>query len=255
MPLAADLYYHAHEGSSPAAPPVILIHGAGGSHLHWPAEIRRLPGQRVYALDLPGHGKSEGRGQQSINAYAHLVIEWMNALETARAFFIGHSMGSAISMVIALQYPEQVIGLSLIGSGPRLPVDPAILSFCNNPTTYHKAVDALTTRAFSPSADPRLVELASKRTLETRLSVLKGDLLACSTFEVGDQLENIRQPTRVISGADDRLTPVRSAEQLASRIPNSRLEIIPQAGHMVMLEKPLETAEILNRFLSSFTAS
>ena len=63
MPVAADLYYHIYEGSEEGRrPPVVLIHGAGGTHLHWPSEVRRLPGYRVLALDLPGHGKSGGAG-------------------------------------------------------------------------------------------------------------------------------------------------------------------------------------------------
>jgi pimeloyl-ACP methyl ester carboxylesterase len=250
MPIAADIYYHAYENGSPTSPPVILLHGAGGSHLNWPAEIRRLPHQHIYALDLPGHGKSGGRGQQSISAYVHLVIEWMEALAIPRAYFVGHSMGSAISLLLALHYPRQVRGLGLLGTASRFNIQPEILGYCANPTTHHKAVDALVSTAFSPQADPRLVELAGKRMHENRLSVLKGDLLACDSFDISDQLENIPQTTLLICGAEDQMTPLRQSQMLARTLPAARLEVVAGAGHMVMLEKPQETADLLSAFLA-----
>ena len=87
MPIAADLYYHAYQEGEKL--PVVLIHGAGGTHLFWPSEIRRLLGFRVFALDLPGHGKSSGRGLQSIAAYATSVLDWMAALTCTGLYLWG----------------------------------------------------------------------------------------------------------------------------------------------------------------------
>src|SRR5512135_2219935 len=102
MPTADELYYHIYEGGIEGEKsPVILIHGAGGTHLYWPSEMRRLPRYRVYALDLPGHGKSGGRGQQSIPAYAQAVLAWLEQIGIHRAVFVGHSMGAAIALSIA----------------------------------------------------------------------------------------------------------------------------------------------------------
>ncbi len=70
MPTAAGIYYAQFDEGRKDEPPVILIHGAGSSHLVWPAELRRLAGQRVLAVDLPGHGRSGGVAQQTIAAYA-----------------------------------------------------------------------------------------------------------------------------------------------------------------------------------------
>jgi pimeloyl-ACP methyl ester carboxylesterase len=82
MPIAGGLYYFAFPGDNP---PVVLIHGAGGTHLHWPAEIRRLPGRYVLAVDLPGHGKSIGCGLQTISAYTEAVLHWLEAVGLSRA--------------------------------------------------------------------------------------------------------------------------------------------------------------------------
>jgi pimeloyl-ACP methyl ester carboxylesterase len=249
MPVSGGIYYHAYQGGSQAAPAVLLIHGAGGNHLYWPSEIRRLPGARIYALDLPGHGKSSGRGHQSIEAYSQALVDWMSTAEIGRAVVVGHSMGSAIALSMALTHPELVLGLGLLGASARLRVNPEILSDSAGSTTYHKAIEALLRFGFSSFADPRLVELAGKRMLENRHSVLHGDLMACDAFDVIDRVSQIKQPAFVLCGAEDLLTPVRYSQFLAGVLSNSRLSVIPEAGHMVMLEKPQEVAGALANFL------
>ena len=253
MPIASEIYYHGFEGGDAESPPVVLIHGAGGNHLYWPVELRRLPGYRVYAIDLPGHGKSGGCGQQSISAYAHSVMEWLTSLRMNSAVFAGHSMGSAIALELALNYPDQVLGLALVGSGARLRVNPDILTDCASPTTFHNAVDTIIANNFSTHTGPRLIELAHTRMLETRQSVLHGDLLACEGFDVTERVGSIDQPTLIICGTEDKMTPLRYSQFLASAIPSAHLEVITQAGHMVMLEKPQEVAERLASFLSRIT--
>lgn len=253
MPVASDIYYYYFQGGDLDSLPMVLLHGAGGSHLYWPPEIRRLIGMRVFSPDLPGHGKSGHRGQQSITAYAKLVSEWLEGLEISRAYFIGHSMGSAIALTLAANYSHQVAGLGLIGAGARMRVRRDILEDCANPTTFHKAVDSLITGAFSQQASPRLVELATKRMLETRPSVLHGDLLACHEFDLTERLGEILAPTQVVCGSDDLLTPLRSSQFLSGAIPVATLKVIPDAGHMVMLEKPIETASVLQDFLANLS--
>jgi pimeloyl-ACP methyl ester carboxylesterase len=251
MPSAAGLYYFASQEGNYNSPPVVLIHGAGGSHLNWPAEVRRIPGFRIYAVDLPGHGKSEGRGHQSIIAYARSILEWLKAVDLNRAVFIGHSMGSAIAMTITIQSPDQVLGLGLVGAGARMRVLPEVIAHSTSPTTFHKAVGVMVKMGFCEETEPRVMELAEKRMLETRHSVLHGDLLACDSFDVMEEIENIQKPTLVLCGAEDSLTPVRYSQFLAGAIAGAHLEILPGAGHMVMLEKPKETAAIFSNFLST----
>ena len=82
MPIASGLHYFAHNETLTSRPPVILIHGAGGSHLTWPAEVRRLPGQRIFALDLPGHGDSSWREDADYSPHT-LAPDVATALTTA----------------------------------------------------------------------------------------------------------------------------------------------------------------------------
>src|SRR5512144_1734171 len=104
MPVAASLYYFSHNEDERSRPPIILIHGAGGTHLSWPPEVRRLPDQRVYAVDLPGHGKSEGIGRQSISAYARNLVAFMDAAKLSKAVIVGHSMGGAVALTLGLDF-------------------------------------------------------------------------------------------------------------------------------------------------------
>jgi pimeloyl-ACP methyl ester carboxylesterase len=253
MPTAAGLYYFANQEGYYNTPPIVLIHGAGGNHLYWPAEVRRMPGFRIYAVDLPGHGKSEGRGYQSIQAYARCVIEWMKDVELNRAVFVGHSMGSAIALTLALHNSGQVLALGLVGAGARMRVHPDYINFSSSPTTFHKAVNAMVRSSFNQQYNERIIELAEKRMLETRHSVLHGDLLACDSFDCLEEIGKIDKPTLVLCGSDDVLTPIRYSQFLARGIPGAKLEVISGAGHMVMLEKPKETASILSNFLSTLT--
>lgn len=251
MPTIADLYYHLYEGSRLGRnPAVVLIHGAGGTHLYWPAEVRRLPGQRVYAPDLPGHGKSAGRGRQSISSYAELLLEWLTALGIHSAVFIGHSMGSAIAMTLALDFPQRVNGLVLVGAGARLKVSPQLLDAVASPTTYLNAVRLAVEWSFSAETPRKLRDLAEKRMAETRQSVLLADFKACHEFDVTDRLVQIQKPTLILCGAEDKMTPVRNSQYLAEKIPGSELVLIPQAGHMVQLEQPHRLLEATRDFLS-----
>lgn len=251
MPSAAGIYYHAYfgveEGKRPA---VVLIHGAGGSHLYWPSEMRRLAGYRVYALDLPGHGRSGERGQQSISSYVSSVVVWLEATGLHSAVFVGHSMGSAIAISLALDYPEHVLSLGLIGAAARLKVAPALLESTANTATFNNAVQLVVDYSYGPDSPAQLTELAARRLAENRPSVLHGDLMACDTFDETLRIADIQHPTLVVCGSKDRMTSLRHAQFLARSIPGARLEVVPNAGHMVMLENPKAVADALTGFLN-----
>jgi len=260
MPLSNGTYYFANEENNWARPAVILLHGAGGNHLFWPPEIRHLAGQRIYALDLPSHGKSEGVGRQSISDYAESVLDFMDSLKMRKAVFVGHSMGGAIALWLGIHRPARTLGLGLVATAPRLRVSPELLENASNPATARLSargeacplvVKTIVEWSFSPSADARLKELAAKRLSEVRSSVLHGDFLACAAYDETNLLGRIKAPTLIISGSEDKMTPPYLSQAMRERIKNSLLHTVDGAGHMVMLEQPLVVARVLDLFLNT----
>ena len=255
MPTAAGLYYAHHNEGGQDDSPVILIHGAGSSHLCWPAEIRRMNGQRVLAVDLPGHGKSGGVAQQSIRAYTEQMMEFITALGLYQAVFVGHSMGGAIALDMAVQHPEHVAGLGLISTGAYLGIEKNFLEDLSNPLTVPAAVAAFTGRAFSPQANAALVEKSMNLMRETRPSVLFGDFNACANYDLRESAGRIEAPAWVIVGTEDKVTPVAYAHFLVDRIQAARLQMIPNTGHMAFLEQPGRVAQGLQQFLKALAAA
>ncbi|HKZ54694.1 MAG TPA: alpha/beta fold hydrolase [Anaerolineales bacterium] len=251
MPLAADISYSEHRGGALLAegPPLILIHGAGGTRLHWPPQIRRMPGKHVLAADLPGHGESPGEGEGTIDAYADRLWCWLDAIGQERVVLVGHSMGGAIALTMALGVRQKVAGLVLVGSGAALPVNPRILELAADATSAAKAVDLIIRWAFAPSATARLVELSRTRMASAPSRVLQADFLACDRFDLRARLGEVAAAGLILCGRHDRMTPLSSSETLLQGIPGARLAVIEDAGHMVMLEQPEAVTAVLRRFL------
>ncbi len=249
MPSAAGLYYFAHRAEDLTRPAVVLIHGAGGHHLYWPPQIRRLHQERVLAVDLPGHGKSAGVGHHTIEDYAAEVIQFVVTLKLSRAILIGHSMGGAIALQAALDAPEHVLALGLLGSAARLPVSPALLHLAGDPSRAEETVQAVIEHSFAERTSERLKELAAQRMLAVRPSVLYGDFLACDSFDATDRAGEVAVPSLILFGREDHMVPVGAGRALAQRMQQAHVELVQDAGHMVMLEQPERVAELLGEFL------
>lgn len=252
MPVAAGIYYHQYLDEPGPNLPVVLLHGAGGIHLSWPPEVRRMKRAQVYALDLPGHGRSnQSGGLQDISNHARAVVEWVHAIDLPAAVFVGHSMGGAIALTLALDFSEHVAGLGLVATAANLPVNPSLLDDAFHPITFQKAIANIVEWSFSSQASKRLVELVYQRMLETRPSVLYSDLRACDRFDVRERVKLIEKPTVIICGSDDRMTPLRNSQFLSVTIPRSSIKVINGAGHMVMLEQPAAVTQSLVEFIHS----
>ncbi len=255
MPYQADLYYQAYHADDRARKTVVLIHGAGGDHLSWPSQIRRLTGYRVYTPDLPGHGKSRGHGLQRISAYGELINNWLNEIEFPNIFLGGHSMGGAIALWIAIHHPARVRGLILIGAGASLPVNLSLIEELASPQGFPTAVDNICRWSFSPRTESRLIDEVRKQMLKNRPTVLGGDFRACDAYDLSGQLDQVKGPTLILVGEEDKMTPLRFAEQLREGIQDADLQIIPGAGHMVPLEQPDKTADLIRGFLKKVQTS
>ncbi|MDI6797633.1 MAG: alpha/beta fold hydrolase, partial [Desulfatibacillaceae bacterium] len=103
MPFAETQFGKIHFSASSTDNPqnLVLIHGSGGNHLGWPSCARDLPGVNVFALDLPGHGSSEGQGQRRVEDYVRCVEQFVKNLGLLRVTLCGHSLGGAIALSLA----------------------------------------------------------------------------------------------------------------------------------------------------------
>ncbi len=216
---------------------LVLIHGSGCDHATWPAPLRRLPGAGVYGLDLPGHGRSGGSAQNDVGAYADIVARFVETLNLKRVALFGHSLGGAIAQTLALRNPEWLSAIVLVGTGARLRVAPAILEGLASDDP-REAVDLICKWSFGPN--PPEDEVARVREIfhKTDPLVTHADLSACDRFDVMDGVGAIAQPTLVICGSQDRLTPEKYGRFLQEQIPDARIAVVPDAGHMMGLENP-----------------
>jgi pimeloyl-ACP methyl ester carboxylesterase len=251
MPLAEidgqDLFYFEHPVGDLQIPPLLLIHGAGGQHSHWPPQVRRMQGVRTIAPDLPGHGKSGGEGYGTIKAYAENLLRLVDALGLDRFIPVGHSMGGAVAQHIALTDRARVAGVGLISTGARLPVNRDLIEKCQ--TDYAWVVDFVMKYGFSPDADSDLRRLGRMVMQSISPVVTAGDYGACDAYDAVSMVHMISVPTVVVCGTLDKMTPPKFSQYLADRLPDAELHLAEGAGHMLPSEQPAYLADLLRGWL------
>lgn len=240
--------FQAESRAANARVTLVLVHGAGENHLIWPAQLRRMDGATVHALDLPGHGRSGGRGRASVDEYAQVVRGLLDALGVERAVIAGHSMGGAIALQFASSLPERTVGLVLVATGAKLRVAPQILAGILADT--EATLDLVTRYSWGPDAPEQMLKQSREQLAQVDPRVIADDYAACDAFDVRQRLPEIAAPTLVVGGTADQMTPQKYAVFLAEKISSARLAIIEGAGHMVMLEQPELVAQHVREFLA-----
>ena len=238
----------------PKQPTLVFIHGSGGDHSLWQGQVDALlASANTVALDLPGHGQSRGPGLTHVPAYAAAVAALLERLQAPRPIPCGLSLGGAIVLQLLLDYPALLAGGVLMGTGARLRVLPEILASIE--TDYRGFVDSLGRFGASDKTAPELILKVQQATATCPPDVTAGDFRACDTFDVMARLIEIDKPVLVLSGADDRLTPPKYSAYLEAHIRGSRRVEIPDAGHLVPVEKPIAVNQALQSFLASLPRS
>jgi pimeloyl-ACP methyl ester carboxylesterase len=235
---AAGMALEDHAPGGAAGPPLLLVHGAGGTRLHWPGALRRLAGRRVIAVDLPGHGDSAPPAERTVAGMARRLVGLLDALGIPRAAVGGHSMGGAVALTLALDAPGRVAGLLLVGTGARLRVTPEILAAAADPRRAREVADGLAAVSFGATAPAAMREELARGALAQAPGVLHADFTACDAFDAMARLGAVRAPARVVVGEEDRLTPPRYAAFLREALPGEGMDLVPGAGHMVGWEAP-----------------
>jgi pimeloyl-ACP methyl ester carboxylesterase len=222
---------------------LFFIHGAGGTHRVWGPQIEFF--KDAVAIDLSGH--EVGVGKKSIDEYVEEVKRFCDERGLKNMVMVGHSMGGAIAQKFALDHPEYLRAIVLVCTGAKLRVTTVI--FDKIERNYDEAVELIMELSFSDKARREIEEKAAGEMKKIGAEVTYGDFEAFDKFNVMDRVKEIKVPTLIVCGMEDRLTPLKHSEYLKDNIPNSKLETIADAGHMVMLEKPEEFNQRLEKFV------
>ena len=223
---------------------LLFIHGAGASPLVWRLQLMHF--KDALAVDLLGH--PNGTGCENIEEYAASVEDYIKTTAAKYPILVGHSMGGAIAITLALRHPD-LTGLVLVGTGARLRVHPELLSKINE--NYEEASRLIARWSVAPSSDPIIADRIAREMLRVNPNVTYGDFMACDKFDYMNDVSRIICKTLIIVGADDKMTPVKYSDYLHEKIVNSKLCVIPSAGHSVMLEKHRAFNDALRAFLDS----
>lgn len=229
---------------------LVFIHGSGGNSSAWSAQYSKLHKKfNIAAVNLPGHGKSGGHGEQDIPAYALYLKEMLAALKLPRPILIGHSLGAAIALYFAARYPQDLSGVVTAGGGLTMPVNPDMQDgFLKQPALV---LDMMCKFSLARENRPKFFDALRASLGQANVDVVAGDMLACSKFNLTGELQKIIVPVLALCGSEDKMTPPVFSEQIAAGINGTTLVIIEGAGHMVMMEKPAAFNDALQDFVAA----
>jgi pimeloyl-ACP methyl ester carboxylesterase len=233
---------------------LVFIHGAGGNWTSWYLQRDYFSRDfNCFIMELPGHGAAQSQGAQEVKSYALWIMGALEELEVSNPVVIGHSMGGAVAMDLALRFPPFPKALILVGTGAKLRILPRILDEIKE--NFVHAVESVCQIIFAKDAPKEMLQVATAEMLKTSPDVLHGDFSACDRFDIMEEVGEIKTPTLIICGDQDALTPIKYSRYLAERISGSRLEVIEGAGHMVMLERPEQFNKKVETFVRSVGAA
>ena len=230
---------------------VVFVHGAGMDHTVWalPARYFARHGLRVAAVDLPGHGRSDGPPADSIEAMSGWLVSVLDALDIETTAVVGHSMGSLVAYQFAVTAPERCRALALLGTSAPMPVTEPLMNAARD--NHHAAIDMANTWSHSAgtlgaNANPGIWMLGTGERLLERAApgVFHADLNACDGFAANAE-NAVRCPCLVIVGDDDMMTPARAGLDVAASLPDARTVRLPGCGHAMLNERPNEVLDAL----------
>lgn len=234
---------------------IVMVHGAGGNGHTFHRQIAALSeSHSPVALDLPGHGRSAGvEGFSSVSDYADFVAAFIEAIGMKSAIVLGHSMGGAIAMDLALRHPARVDAIILSATAGKFSItDEGIEPF--KKVAMGRTPQQFNTDGYSPATVKNNFDVIREGWMEqvkTDPRIRHTDLLACRKFDLRDRIAEISKPALIIAGADDKLATSADAELMASKIPGAQLKIIADAGHYAPREKPAEYLGAITEFISA----
>jgi pimeloyl-ACP methyl ester carboxylesterase len=245
-------------------PALVLLHGLASSIYTWADVIPGVAADHdVVAVDLPGFGGSDIPADLSSSVYPATVLALMDRLGVSRATLVGNSLGGAVGVVLAARHPERVRRLVLIdsagfnfaparrpfilrllGSGPGAAALDAL-------PVRRRVVAAALRQVFHDSAHvtpERVEEYLAPLARAGVTDALRTLLTQQASFGLPAVVREVRVPTLIIWGRDDRWIPVADADRFAAAIPGARKVVLEECGHLPQEERPAEVVHLLEEF-------
>ena len=233
-------------------PTILLMHGSGLSHIVWSLheQFYTSQGFNVLAIDLPGHGNSDGPALKSIQEISDWVKNLMKVVNVNKIIIIGHSQGSLVGIDFGSRYPDLIDKLVLVAGSYRMPVNQDLIDLAE--AGDEKAILLMMKWGYEGSkafigGNPVKKIINSSREIREVLAV---DLNACNNYKGGkESLEKINCSTLCIFGDLDKMVPINVGNKMAELIKNSKTKVITNCGHMIIFEKAFEMRKLVKEFI------
>ncbi|RYY90106.1 MAG: alpha/beta hydrolase [Chitinophagaceae bacterium] len=276
------VHLHLTEHGDPQAPALVMLHGMGtmGTEMELSGLVELAQSQyRVLVFDRPGYGHSDRPSGQiyTPELQAGLLLKALDQLGIERPVVLAHSWATLVATAMALQAPEAIKGLVLVGGyhtpGPRfdvlfngmpaIPLIGPLMARTLSPLLSRAMWPAMSWRIFSPapkairkSFSERYPLWMSLRPKSIRAAAAEAAMLVPETLRLFGRQPELQLPVVIVAGAQDRLlAPGWHSRRLQGRLPNSRLHVVPKAGHMVHHAAPDLVFEAVREVSSMVTQS
>ena len=249
------------EAGRASLPPMVLLHGLGGSRMSWEPQLAGLAARfRVAAWDLPGYGDSPAlTGPTTFVTLADAVRRFLDELGVERCHLVGISFGGMIAQYAAAAYPDRISTLALMATSPKFGLDGT------RPDAWRAARLAPLDAGLAPAdfsahvlraiAGPHITKaaFAGQQLAMARISAdgLRRCVDCLVTHDSTSVLAAIRAPTLCIVGELDQETPVAYSQALVNAIPHAVLAVVPDAGHLVNVEASRAVNALLTKHAST----
>jgi len=243
-------YDHYQPSTSAPNEQVIYIHGTGCNAKVFEGHLRAISHKHeVVAIDLPGHGRSDGDGFRSCAEHAFFVGGLIERLGWESCTVAGHSLGGGVALSVAIYFEARVRGLMLIDTGARLRVSPTVLDLARKAAEGGSDGGGDSRLGYADSTPQDVVDRLNAVNAGCDPKVIYKDWIADDCFDVTSRLAQIVAPTMAICGDQDTLTPLKYHEFLRDKMPQCELVTIPNAGHWPFVENPEAFDRAVQEFL------
>ena len=224
---------------------LIFLHGWRSNKEIWNNLISKLPEQNIYAIDLPGFGKSQiPKAPMSVGDYAEVVNEFIKKLDLKNVTIVGHSFGGRVGIKLASKFPLAISKLVLVDSA----------GFAMDSTK--KSAMGFAAKIAKPFFKPKFMQGLRKKVYQTigaedyvATPELQKTFVNITSEDLTNDMKKIVCPTLIITGQNDTDTPIEFGKKMQSLIPNSKFFILQKAGHFSFLDNQQEFLKEVTSFI------